>query len=83
MVISRSSKSQSEYSDFETYFATANNYHHYSYTGLKSAKRLLRNIFILELKYPRGLTFYFAKSKFLIHGTRSRHLLLKLNTFVN
>jgi len=46
MVISRSSKSQSEYSDFENYFASVNNYHHYSYIGLKSAKRLLRNIHI-------------------------------------
>ena len=60
-----------------------NNYQHYSCTGLKSAKRLLRNI-NLELKHPRALTFYFANlasnsMKFLIHGI-SYHRLETLST---
>ena len=53
----------------------------------KVCKKILRNIH-LELKHPIVLTFYFANlasnsMKFLIHKTRSRHLLLKLNTFIN
>ena len=70
-------------------YKTFNNYHRSLFLHRfcdKSSKKVLRNI-PLELKNPRVLTFYVAilvsnSMKFLIHRTRSKHLLLKLNTFI-